>query len=639
MRRMKSNSVITALSAWVILCLGVSSVIADGIDDVTEETDFNTEKEIPTVSFETTGDYYLGYRLFSSDDSLKAAEFLYPHSALVFGVNLLSTPLPYRFHLNAESLSDDDDLYMDGGFAYKDLVLFRDILIGTYHNSIHYDYQYADHTDRNQADIYGKSFTSNLVSLRLKAPDYAFHGFLNHRYVERDGTFQQRFSLGTRSDIDKVTETRDIDWQSRALTLGTNSHLGPVEFEYAYDRAVFEPGHNNILYDTFFDSIVYPHNVVPETHSSAHSIKLHSSYTGGIVTAATFSNLHQKNDYSQTKSATWKGAFDFSWIPDPTTALFFKYRHKNVDLDTPGTVRQGISYDKDILSLSARYKPSTIFTLFSTYKFSHLERKDIEEWPLLSGHNNTHSIDFRAHIRPTNKINVKASYEYTHYSEPAYNITPNNSNKFRLATTYTPATWASIFVEYTLSATERNALNYLNSTPSVVLETGDRDGLQNQFIASLTTEITPKLSLTTSWYYQRFEVEHDLAYGRWLNAVTGTYPYRDYDVLNVNESNSLSLAVFYALRDDINLGGNIAYTRSEGGTGYTDVVGDSPDFSLSSFSALKASETNFSFEITKKIAKNWEVKAKTYTSIYDDKAYDLLDGNVSTITFNIKRYF
>jgi hypothetical protein len=512
-------------------------------------------------------------------------------------------------------------------------VLFRDILVGAYHNSVHYDYRDTDHTDNNPGDIYGKEFTSNLASLRIKAPDYPLHGFLNHRLIERDGKFQQRFSLGTRSDIDKVAETRDLDWQSRALTLGTNSHLGPVEIEYAYDRALFKPGHDNILYDTFFDFNIYPHNVVPETHSSAHSIKLHSSYTGGIVTAATLSNLHQKNDYSQTKSATWKGGFDFSWIPDPITALFFTYRHKNVDMETPGTVRQGISYDKDTFSLAARHKPSTFLTLYSTYTFSHLARKDLDEWFLLSGQNNIHSIDFKADIKPTSKVTVKASYEYTHCSTPAYNITPDNSNKFRLRTTYVPSDWASIFVEYILSATERTSLLYHDSSTSVVLDTGDRDGLQNQFIASLTTQIKSKISLTTSWYYQRFEVEHDLAYGLWSSG-----PYRDYDVLYVNESNSLSLAVYYAMREDISLGGSIAYTVSEGSTGYNAAVSGTT-LPLSPYSGLKADETNFTFEITKKFAKNWEVRAKTYTSIYDDKAYDLLDGNVSTVTFNVKRYF
>ena len=124
-------------------------------------------------------------------------------------------------------------------------------------------------------------------------------------------------------------------------------------------------------------------------------MKMHSSYTGGIVSAATFSNLSQENNYSRTESTTWKGTFDLSWIRDPVVSFFFKYRHKDVDMDTPDTVtlnglsngsvnnymvRQGISYDKDVISLSSRYKPLQRLSLFARYEFSQLDRRDDAEW-------------------------------------------------------------------------------------------------------------------------------------------------------------------------------------------------------------------------------------------------------------------
>ncbi|RJX31862.1 MAG: hypothetical protein C4531_06985 [Desulfurivibrio sp.] len=617
----------------------------------------------PAVYYETEGDYYLGYRWLSDEDSLKAAEYIYPHSSVTLGLDLVSCPLPYRYHVNAEYLSNYD-YYTDAGFAYKDLVLFRDILVGVHHNLDHSNYQYAGeppeliYTDRNAWDDYYVDFVSNLLSLRLKAPDFPLHTFVNQRHVEREGKVEQRFLLGDFNEIHKVSEARDVDWNSNALKLGANSHLGPVEVEYAYDQADFDPNGNDILHDAYPASVdfarpgdSYPHNVVPETESAAHSVKMHSSYTGGLVAAATLSSLNEKNNYSGTESTTWKGAFDFSWIPDPAVGLFFKYRHKDVDLDTPGSttltglvntlnypVRQGISYDKDVFSLSSRYRPGKLVTLFATYEFSHLDRQDVDAWLVLPGQSNTHTINLTANARPLDKVKVTAGYEYKNFSQPAYNLTPDSSNKLRLTSTWMPLAWLNVYLEYILSLTERNSLNYLNSEPAVLLEIGERDGRHDQFLASLTSELSARASLTGSWFYQRWDVEQDLAYGKWLTAGAGDLPYLDAAVPYTDEANSFSLSLFYLLRPDLSLTADVTYTITRGKTDYDGVVGGE-SFSLDSFSALKASETVCSLELAKRLSKEWEVRLRSYVDVYNDREYDLLDGNVFTTIFSIKRYF
>jgi hypothetical protein len=60
------------------------------------------------VYFEPEGAYFLGYRFVSTEDSLKAGEYIDPHSSVTFGVDLLSCPLPYRYHINSEYLSRHD---------------------------------------------------------------------------------------------------------------------------------------------------------------------------------------------------------------------------------------------------------------------------------------------------------------------------------------------------------------------------------------------------------------------------------------------------------------------------------------------------------------------------------------------------
>ncbi|MBI5556441.1 MAG: MtrB/PioB family outer membrane beta-barrel protein [Deltaproteobacteria bacterium] len=665
MRYNKRHCILNVSVVWLALCCGVFPGMAAENAESTPAAGptVTPEKEEPGVYYETEGDYFLGYRWFSSEDSLKAAEYIYPHSSLTFGLDLLSCPLPYRYHANAEFLSNYD-FYTDAGFAYQDLLLFRDILVGAHHNLDHLNYQLPGeppglvYTDRNAAGSYYTDFTSNLLSLRLKAADFPFHTFLNNRHVEQDGKVQQRFLLGDFDQLNITSQSRDIDWRSNALKLGANSHVGPVEIEYAHDQDEFNPGRHDILYDLYPASAdlsrpadTYPHNVVPETESAANSVKLHSSYTGGIVAAATLSNLRQKNNYSLTESTTWKGAFDFSWIPDPLIGLFFKYRHKDLDMDTPETVtltglnntvnyavREGISYDRDVFSLSTRYRPLNILSLFGTYEFSQLERTDFAEWVAVPEQTDIHTINLTAHAKPLDRVKVKASYEYKNYSHPAYNNSPDNSNKLRLTTTCTPTSWLNVYLEYILSVTERDGLHYLNPSPALLLETGERDGQRDQFLASLSTELSPTVSLTASWFYQRWDVEQDLAYGKWLMENIPDLPYIDAGVPYSDESNSFSLALHYLPREDITLSGGLTYTLLEGEAGYDDVVGGAP-FSLSSFSALKASEIDLSFEIIKKLSKEWDLGLRSYLDIYDDRAYGLLDGNVFTTTLRLKRYF
>jgi hypothetical protein len=629
------------------LCCCVSLSMAEEENPAPQaaESSASQEGEEPSVSFETEGDFFMGYRLVSTEDSLKAAEYIYPNSSASFGLNLLSCPLPYRYHVNGVFVSKYD-FYADAGFAHKDLILFRDILVGVHHNLNHYRYPVAVPFYRDEAvdDQYYKNFTSNLMSLRLKTPDFPLHGFMNHRHVKREGMIQQRFLLGYFDSLDMRSISRDIDWKSNAIRLGANSHLGPVEIEYAYDQARFDPNGDSSLYDD------YPHNVIPESESSGHSVKVHSSYTGSIVTAASVSTLTQENNYSGTESSTWKGAFDFTWIPDPVVGFFFKYRHKDVDMDNPdeitlygdpGTiysVRQGISYNKDVFSLSSRYKVLSNITLFANYDFSHLERKDLSEWVLLPERSNIHAIDLTARARPLDRVKVMAKYEYKNYDEPSYNSTPDYSNKLKLTTNYTPTPTLNLYLEYVLLATSRDSLLYLNRDPYELLETGDRDGRSDQFLASLTTQLTPKASLTFSWFYLRLKIEQDLAYSKWAGPGTGDLPYIDAGVPNYDKSNTLAVSLYFTPREDISVTADLSYTLSKGTTDYKDVVGDA-DFSLSEFSNLEAAETTVSIALAKRFYTDWEVGYRYYMDIYDDKEADLLDGKVFINTISLKKYF
>lgn len=652
--KQRKERVVSAFLALLLLAVQAASVWGAEGDSI------DKGPEASAVSYETEGDFFLGYR-WLEEDSRQAARYFYPHSAVTFGLNLISCPLPYRYHLHSEFLSSHD-VYSDAGFAYRDLVLFRDILVGVHHNLDHFNYSYPgepgvlSYTDRNPSASYETDFLSNLASLRIKAPDFPMHAFVRHRYVQQEGTIQQRFLLGDFDQLDLVTLSRAINWKSNDITLGANSHAGPLEIEYAFDKARFKPGSSSVLYDFYSAGTnrpadTYPHNVMAETESSGHTIKVHSSYTGGIVTGATLSNLNKKNNYSQVESTTWKGAFDFRWIPDPQVGIFLKYRHKTLDMDTPSAVtltglansltypvRPGISTNENVFTLSSRYRPSTLVAILAAYEFSHLQRHDVDQWLVLPEESRIHTLNLTTHVRPTRKVKMKATYEYKDYDNPSYNSTPDSSHTLRLTTSWTPTPRLNLYLQYLLAESRRDSLVYLNSEPAVEVEGGGRDGRRDQFLVSLTTQLAEQLSLSASWYYQRWDVEQDLAYGKWLSASTDGLPYRDDGVPYTDEANSFALSLTYLPRQDIRCSAGITYTLIEGKTGYADVVG-AASFDLASFSPLKAEETELSLTLAKKISRAWELSLRSYLDIYNDKIDDSLDGQAFTTTLQVKRYF
>lgn len=657
--RAMHRCVFAVLATLLILCCPVVYVLAEDNTStaITEDMENQNGNNETIPRYEPERSVYFGYRWVSQEDSLKAAEYQYPHSSVTFGVDALAISLPHRYHLNGEFLNKKD-YYGDLGYAYRDLILFRDIFVGLRHNPDHFNYQFPDvppsirYDDRNHGDGYFIDYYNNQFSLRLKAPDYPFHVFWQNRNVVRDGSIEERFILGDYSGLTKTSQTREIDWKSNATTIGANSHLGPLELEYTYDFSKFDPGSNNILHDYYPPSFifgrpadVYPHSVVPETESSSNHLKLHSSYTGQIVASAALSNLYQKNNYSNAESTTWRGVFDFRWLPDPVIGLFFKYRHKELDNDNPSqvtlaglattntySVRRSLSYKKDVFSLSARYKPFTKFTFLTSYEFEHLERKDVDEWAVLPDNSDVHHINLTVHAKPVNKLKLKAVYDYRYYDDPAYNTVPDYSNEIRLVTTYIPVPWLTVYADYKLTLTQREDLRYLNAVPSVLVEGGERDGRTDRFLASFSFLFTPKTTLTASWAYNRWKIEQDLAYAK-----SPGQPYVDTGVPYTDESNTFSLALQYLPREDITVTADVSQTISEGEWLTGNVVVEPG--SLSAFSLINVAETLLTLELRKRFLEDWEAGLKFYADIYDDRAGDFQDGKFYATTLSLKRYF
>lgn len=611
---------------------------------------------------ETEGFFSLGYRYFSLHDSEKASEHQAPHSSLAGEIDLASYPLPHRFHLTSEYLSTDN-FYGDAGYAYGDLLLLRNVLTGGYHKLDGYSYNYAGeapaiaYDSRSTGAPYHLGVLDNSFALRFKAPDFPLHTFLKHRYLAKDGLLQQRFVIGSMGSLQKVSQAREIDWQSNAVTLGANTHLGPVEAEYFCEFSQFDPGRNNTLYDAYPAATArpadtYAHDVVPETESAQHSLRLHSSHTGRLVTAATLSTNSQKNNFSASTSETWQGVFDLSYMLAPELTFFFKYRHRNLEVDNPETitlrglatttvypVRPGISSENDLFSLSARYRPAQKVTITSDYEFTYRERSNTEAWPLLPERTASNRIKLAAQASPLWNLKLKLSTDYRFVHDPAWNVEPDYTNQVKFLTTYLPASWLTAFFSYNRTMTERDHVRYLNNTPNVVLDGGNRETEHDRFLASLSFLFSPRITLTTSFARYHGRVEQDLAYGRWNTAGTaGDLPFLDPAVPYTDEADNYSLSLFYVLREGLTVMTNLSHTESAGTFSPGLAEAQNP-VSLGAFSQVKVSETAWGLELTQALRDNWEIGFEFHSAQYNDRYDGSQDGQFYTSTCRVKRHF
>ncbi|MCL7487346.1 MAG: MtrB/PioB family outer membrane beta-barrel protein [Desulfobulbaceae bacterium] len=635
---------------------------SSGSDEITQ----NNDEILPHYKGE--GSFYLGFRAVNIDTAGRSAEYEDGKSSIALGLDGLACPLPHRYHMHLEYFGEHNN-YADFGYAYKDLLLFRNVFVGIHHNLDHYNYLYPGDPpavlfeDRSPGDENYVDFIKNELLLRAKAPDFPLHVFAKHRYVEREGILEQRFLAGSIGNLIKTSESRDINWESNDLTLGMNSHLGPVEVEFSRNESTFDPGTGSVLYDYFPSSTVfgrpgdtYPHNVVPETESSGNTIRFHSSFTGQIVASATLSNAENTNNYSGAESDGWKAAMDLRWIPDPVVSLFFKYRHQEKDKENPEQVvlsglvnritypvRTPISTEKDLFSLSARYRPLNKLTLIGNYEFEHRKRTDIDDWIVLPADSDVHRINLTAHARPLNTLKLKAIYDYEAYANPSYNTEPDHSNKIRLNATYTPVGWITVFCDYSLRLMQREELQYLQGNELVLLEDGERDGRMDRFLGSLSLLFSPEVTLTASWAYNRRKIEQDLAYTLWSTTGAGRdLPYYDRGVPYSDESNTFILSLYYLLRKDLTLTADLSYTIAEGEYLPGDVIAGNSS-TLGSFSAMETTETMVTVGLAKKILQDWEVGVSFAADFFEDRFNDGAgveqDDEAFITTFTVKRYF
>ncbi len=631
----------------IVFMLWVSLAAAE--QAASENTSEAQSTEAQGTDFE--GRIGVGYRWMAQNGSPIAGEYDFIKSSITGALDLEYDPLPHRFVFESYFLNRKD-YFGEMDYAYRDIVLFNGYTRDMFHNLNHYSFgppsttPGVTFTDKNPGAEYGIENQLRRAFIRFKAPDFPFHLYAEVLTVDREGTIQQRFLREFTGGLDKVSQSRDIDWDTQQVRVGANSHLGPVEVDYSHMEKKFESLTNKELFDVYPPSTtLVPHNLTPDLKSSSDTIKLHSSYSGRLVLAGTYTSGDKKNEDSGAKVNYWNSAGDITFMPVTSVIMAVKYRHYNIDATNPdvvnnvtpsGTtvvnVRDAISSSRDVITGTLRYRATDRLTLKGEYVADITDRTrgalgtllpsppaNAEAFWDVPEKTKKGTAKLGLAYRVMNKVSLRADYSQTKVDNPAYDTDPNKSQSARASLTWMPTPRFNTLFSYSALRETRDLLG-------APLGGGNREAARDQGLASFTVLVGNRSSITISYAYFKNKVDQTVTLqdGTGAFALEPGVPYAD-----VAHMGSIALAV--APVDGVNLtaSGSRSYSR-----GNFNLAGAGPvtnTAGIAELSDLKVIDSTYAAGIEMQHSKYVSSELRYQYRRYDDQIDDTQDGTVRTV--------
>lgn len=629
---------------------------------------FAQEEELHEYLFPEIGpeiDLKTGYRLIDLKGTGRVEEYEYLHDSPYLSGEAVYFSFPYRLNVELE-LKNKKDYYGDMSFSFKDIIFFRSISRSIFHNLDNIvPFAFDPVTGLpstytgDPGEVYGIRSGIHSLYLRFKAPDYPFHIYLDGRLIDREGIRQQTDLIGSGyfNNILIKTRKREIDWMLKEVSIGMNSHLGPVEIDLSHGENRFDIKGDNIFYDPYSrsgfsppflrEAGIFPHNLIPEIRGSSNTIKIHTSYTGGIVASASASRIEKDNKDSGAKVDYIIGSGEVMWMPMPRFALFLKYRHRERDMDNPSSVsitdisnpansytyllKDAISSTSDTISGILRYRPFKGLTLRVEYTFDNIRRDFAEVWGMPSTTEKGNLI-ISADMKPHRTLNIKARYIHKKTENPAYNYEPERADEGRLSLTWMPINRINAFFSYAVSK-ERSSDIYFRDTDSL----GERDVKRDRITGTVTFLVIDNLSLSATYSYIHNRTSQDIT----METYTPPYnPLRDSMVPYKDLARNYGIDINYEPENNVTLSGGISHTISSG-IFYPSIPELSEPGSISGLSGLKIRETAYSLNGEYRIRGGISLGLRyRYTSLRDliDNPYDdISNGRSHIILFTVTK--
>lgn len=465
-----------------------SSEVSDDQEAVGEIAEF---KPVETL---TTYGGFAGYRFLHSEGNVNRAEqYSYLHSGIAAGGYWGTLGQNLKFAIEGTYLNNNDyhgDLLFDENGEYrihmKSEALYHNLQRETLFSPESLTLGSAVYqADDVSAATHGIKTDQSLVDFRYKPHDFPLHINLGYWRLARDGNKQLRFAdsafEGTANRV--LAVTHPVDQQTQEGSLGLDTHLGPLDFIYAFQIRQFA---NNATIPVYsFDGrpptagITFlggdqQHNEDPESRYFAHTVKLHSSLTGGVVGAASYTYGKRENRSSltdiigarQVSTTLQNVAGDFFYTPAKEISLALKFRRQQVENTSPATiysrltlpstiaVRPSFDSRKESIIATLLVRPSNLATIKGEYTGEFLHR-DLPSngderltWLYLNENQEIHRGTVALLSRPLKGLKISANYRYQVTANPTYGTGFATKHEGNLLAAYTIASKWGVTAAY-----------------------------------------------------------------------------------------------------------------------------------------------------------------------------------------------
>jgi hypothetical protein len=363
---------------------------------------------------------------------------------------------------------------------------------------------------------------------------------------------------------------RRIEQETHQGQIGLDANLGPVGLAYSFRIRDFSSS---------APLINQPFTVAVPTESrvTAHTVKLFSNLSGGLTAAAAYSitqreNTSQRNDLAyagRPRDTIQQFSGDLAYKPLRQLTMAFKYRHHELDRETPATiysgttaVRPGTSSVRDSLSLTSVWRPDRQLSLRGEYRADLISRDNV--WSPLTAttsqtvsdeSNQLQSATIAALWRPWRATRINASYSYSTNNRPGtlYDYDRRHSGSL-LADWSMGGRWgANLHYRATADRNRQTSSTawYPNQTTSLVTP---RNSLIQSAGSSIWFSPLQRLVLTANYGLLTFDAEQALL----LTPVAGSYLTGRYS----SRGHVYGLDGMYALNDQWDISASLQQVRS-----------------------------------------------------------------------------
>ena len=659
-------------------CADIETPDISEVDAVTQERVVETHQYASVQS---------GYRFITPDGPVAAAS---PYGRLKSGVNggFSAGTLGADLKLTVDgSFLHEDDYHTALFFDYGGLARFHAESIALWHNLLREEVNPGTlelrTLDKNVT--YGTRTAITQAETRIKLGNNPIHLNLGYWELKREGYQQLRFSdhyFGTTANS-VITEANRINSITREGNIGLDAHLGLINFSYGFRIRDFsnEAADPRYTFTNNAGGTLTPgsqaHDVVPDNQVTSHTIKLFSDLSGGLVGTASYNLTQRENNggHGDTVASEHPGdvihsaAGDLTYTPSKLYSLALKYRHREIDRDTPASlyypysnipaspsgvyttttgellVRPSISSVKDTLIFSATFRPAPKVIYRLEYN-AELETRDNVRDALAAAGSPTaiHSDSRQTHTgtatfywKPVTGVKVNASYSYATCDNPSYGASFSDRHIGKLLVTYTAnGKWGATGSFIAQNESGEQTVSTVSPAPVAAYES-PRENRTGSANASVWFSPLERLTVTTHYSYLEADTNQSTLYS---NLIADSSPLV---VTNYHSSSHVyGIDAVYSVAEPLDISLSFQQVRSQARYAVPDrtftlagVTGEFSTAGITDLTRLTSTETGVSARM------DWRINALLGCSLdYSFKMYKsgqtLYDGSVHSTIVALK---